>query len=335
MSSIYDWSLTASDNDDADSIINWLENQLPNTVNNSARAMMQRMAELLKDMGGAITATGTANAIVLTAASPFTILTDGLLVSFKAALSNTSATTTIAVNGLASKPIRKQGLGGDIAISPNDIRQNGIYRLVYSTAANSGTGAWMLQGSAGSFETGTKLLFQQTTAPTGWTKDTSNNDKALRVVSGSVGTGGSLAFTTVFTSQNVGATALLSTQIPPHAHNFSGTTGTESVAHTHTVSVTGVTSTDGDHTHVVGANYIGSGTSSNAGYITPSGLGATTSSNGAHSHTVSASGTSAVQSANHTHSITGTTDFTGGGGTHTHTLNLAVQYVDVIVATKD
>ena len=37
---IKSWSSTAADNDDADANINWLENQAPSTVNNSARAMM-------------------------------------------------------------------------------------------------------------------------------------------------------------------------------------------------------------------------------------------------------------------------------------------------------
>lgn len=40
MPDIRAWSTTAADNDDADATINWLENQLPSTVNNSARAMM-------------------------------------------------------------------------------------------------------------------------------------------------------------------------------------------------------------------------------------------------------------------------------------------------------
>ncbi|BCV03688.1 MAG: hypothetical protein CM15mV71_320 [Caudoviricetes sp.] len=39
-----------------------------------------------------------------------------------------------------------------------------------------------------------RMLFQQTSAPTGWTKDTSDtNNRALRVVSGSAGSGGSVA----------------------------------------------------------------------------------------------------------------------------------------------
>ena len=45
------------------------------------------------------------------------------------------------------------------------------------------------------------MLFQQTSAPTGWTKLTSSNDVALRVTSGTVGTGGSVAFETAFASK--------------------------------------------------------------------------------------------------------------------------------------
>jgi len=56
------------------------------------------------------------------------------------------------------------------------------------------------------FATGTTLLFQQTTAPNGWTKQTTHNDKALRVVSGTASTGGSVGFTTAFASQAVNGT---------------------------------------------------------------------------------------------------------------------------------
>lgn len=49
-----------------------------------------------------------------------------------------------------------------------------------------------------SFDVGTLMLFQQTSAPTGWTKQTTHNDKALRVVSGTASSGGSVAFSTLF-----------------------------------------------------------------------------------------------------------------------------------------
>ena len=53
------------------------------------------------------------------------------------------------------------------------------------------------------FPSGTAMLFAQTTAPTGWTKSTTHNDKALRVVSGTASSGGSVAFSSAFISQAV------------------------------------------------------------------------------------------------------------------------------------
>ena len=72
--------------------------------------------------------------------------------------------------------------------------------------------------SATAFASGTKMLFQQTAAPTGWTKVTSSNDVALRVVSGTVGSGGSVAFETAFASQSIPVTTLTTSQIPAHTH---------------------------------------------------------------------------------------------------------------------
>lgn len=65
---------------------------------------------------------------------------------------------------------------------------------------------------------GTRMLFHQTNAPNGWTKDVTHNDKALRVVSGAAGSGGSIDFTAAFVSGVVGATTLTIEQIPSHDH---------------------------------------------------------------------------------------------------------------------
>ena len=82
---------------------------------------------------------------------------------------------------------------------------------------------------AATFPAGTKLLFHQAAAPTGWTKQTTVNDAALRVVSGTTGggTGGSVAFSTLFAagkavtlSGNVGATTLTANQGPKHYHRM-------------------------------------------------------------------------------------------------------------------
>ena len=79
---------------------------------------------------------------------------------------------------------------------------------------------------------GTDSVFFQASAPTGWTKSTSYNDYALRVVSGSGGsTGGSTAFSSIFPtslrpvsqpgvpmSGSVGNHTLSAPQIAAHSH---------------------------------------------------------------------------------------------------------------------
>jgi hypothetical protein len=131
--------------------------------------------------------------------------------------------------------------------------------------------------------TGTAMLFVQTSAPTGWTKSTTHDNKALRVVSGSASSGGSVAFTTAFASQavagTVGNTTLTTAQIPSHTHQQTGGSAGLSAGSYFVASDNGAS----------GGNY---------------------------------------------------TQATGGGGSHTHTftgtaINLAVSYVDVIIATKD
>ena len=64
---------------------------------------------------------------------------------------------------------------------------------------------------------GTKMLFQQTAAPTGWTKDTTHNDKALRVVSGTASFGGADAFSAISTHATAAHT-LLESEMPSHTH---------------------------------------------------------------------------------------------------------------------
>lgn len=147
------------------------------------------------------------------------------------------------------------------------------------------------QNASGGFPATTAMVFKQTAAPTGWTKVLTNNDSALRVVTGAAGTGGSVAFTTAFASKAVtgtnaasGAYTLATADIPAHTHSWvypNRTLGTPGGA---------------------GPSVSGYG---NATYNTSGG----TPGGGSHSHPAAA--------------------FTGTA------INLAVTYVDVIVATKD
>lgn len=78
------------------------------------------------------------------------------------------------------------------------------------------------------FASGTKTIFNQTSAPIGWTKDTTFNNAALRVVNGSASSGGSTDFSSFFSSRTftsspfgapgVGSTSLSTPQIAPHGH---------------------------------------------------------------------------------------------------------------------
>ena len=67
--------------------------------------------------------------------------------------------------------------------------------------------------NAQAFPSGTKMLFQQTSAPTGWTKVTSGvNGRALRVTSGTAGSGGNVGFTSAFADRSLSANAGNATQ---------------------------------------------------------------------------------------------------------------------------
>jgi len=121
--------------------------------------------------------------------------------------------------------------------------------------------------------TGTLMLFQQTSAPTGWTKQTTHDNKALRVVSGTAGSGGSTAFTSVFTSRTpAGSVAvsnaaftLTTNEIPSHTHsytvsnlsNFGSPGGNVSVNMGGGGSNTGSAGGGGSHTHANTATFSG------------------------------------------------------------------------------
>ena len=157
--------------------------------------------------------------------------------------------------------------------------------------------------------TGTKMLFQQTAAPTGWTKDTTHDNKALRVVSGTASTGGTVDFTTVFSTSRdtstvtatgtVGNTTLTTAQIPNHDHVVRGDARSDTV----------------------GFGFAGNGSASLAN------LNVNTDYINSPSYTGILYGSGTGGGDSHNHSFTGTGHF--------HATNLNVQYVDLIIATKD
>ena len=158
--------------------------------------------------------------------------------------------------------------------------------------------------SATAFASGTKMIFQQTSAPTGWTKVTSSNDVALRVVSGTVGSGGTVAFETAFASQTPSQASGASVS------NHTLTRG-EMAAHTH--NLRGYSSGSiGGNSNMVFGNESGGFGSCNAG--------------GVHDQTGGSTNTDPVGNGAHNHNMTQATY---------NAIDLDVSYVDVIIATKD
>jgi hypothetical protein len=164
--------------------------------------------------------------------------------------------------------------------------------------------------------TGTKMMFVQTAAPTGWTKDTTHDNKALRVVSGTAGSSGSVAFTTAFAAQSVSG-SISSTTATNQAQTQGGTVGNTTLAisqipsHTHNAVFSNATGGN----NVFPQMRTGfSGNSPNASSNTGGG--------GAHDHSFTGSSHNHTQDS-HTHTFTGTQ------------IDLAVAYVDVIIASKD
>lgn len=148
------------------------------------------------------------------------------------------------------------------------------------------------------FASGTKMLFQQSTAPTGWTKDTTHDDKALRVVTGTAGSGGTNAFSTLdataagtvntSVSGSIGGTALSNSQLPNNWYWKSNTPGGDRLDN-HANSNYTARLPDWQTYRIQGGG-------------------------GTHTHSLS---------------LTATSTFTGSAN------GLDVQFVDVIIATKD
>ena len=156
---------------------------------------------------------------------------------------------------------------------------------------------------------GTKLMFQQSAAPTGWTKDTSHNDKTLRVVSGTAGTGGTNAFSSAFSYTPAGSVntsvsgtvanhTLSTAQIPAHGHSITGT---------YTV----------DNGSGGGGSFPHGSARSTPGRPIDNFL------------SITASNTGGGQAHNHGWSGSASSAFIGTA------VNFAPQYVDVIICTKD
>lgn len=150
----------------------------------------------------------------------------------------------------------------------------GVASQVLQTNGPAANPSWANRSTE--FDSGTVMVFQQSAAPTNWTKLTALNDYGLRVVSGAAGTTPGTPFSTVFAQTSVGNHTLTLSELASHSHTSPSTP-------------------------LFG----------NGGFNIASG-GATNANSGGIS----------IASA-------------GGDGPHSHSVQLALSYVDVILASKN
>jgi hypothetical protein len=227
-------------------------------------------------------------------------------------LYNNGTDVVNALNGIS--PV-SGGTGTNTLTANSAIIGNGTSPVTFVAPGSSGNvltsnGTNWTSAAAAAFDSGTVMLFAQTAAPTGWTKDSSNyNNSGLRVVTGSASTGGSVDFTTAFASQtptgsvsissvsgSAGATTLGIPTIPSHNHPGSRLNPSEGTTRT-------------GYNGNVYTTYPDFNTIPGSSNVAPEG------GSGSHTHPFS---------------------FSSGSGTFSgNAINLAVKYVDVIRATKN
>ena len=184
-------------------------------------------------------------------------------------------------------------------------------------ALSSGTGnlTWTTVTSEDFIPDGSVMAFFQASAPTGWTQVTTQNDKVLRVVSGTGGgTGGDWAMSAGETTSSHGGHVHAGAA---HSHNHNLSAGA------HTLSTSEMPSHS--HNNRIGSSVHWNNSVLNAinSYQNNSGRATeSTGGGGSHSHSLSGSISS------------GGSGDTGSAGSHTHTI-AAPQYIDVIICSKD
>ena len=206
-------------------------------------------------------------------------------------------------------------LPNDDGIANQFLQTDGNGVLTWATASSGGSG--------GDIPSGTKMVFYESSAPSGWTQYTSLNDYGLRVVSGTGGgTGGTVNFGSLFDSQTINVTSsgsvssetaggsvsanvhghnLTLSEMPQHRHAYTkvsnssaqdqrggGNNGTFTFNQGTTTAYTAYEGSGSPHDHNISANFYGS----------------------AHNHSISS--------------------LAGSG-----TLDLDLKYADVIICTKN
>lgn len=304
--SVYQWSLTASDNATADSGVNWQEGQSPSTINNSARAMMAAVKAGFNDLAGVSALGGAGDTFALSLSQPMTSLTNAV-VGFFATRNNTGA-VTLNVDGLGAKPLR---IVSGTALVANAIVSGTFYVCGYNPA----TSEWLIVGRQQAIANAELAPMANNTFKGNISgSSAAPSDVSLAAISALLGpaipTGGIIMWSGSIASVPTGwflcdgtnstpdlrnkfiigasadAAGIAKTSVTGSATQSGGSKDAIAVAHTHT----GTTTSNGAHSHNLTNVYPGPATYSGgaSAYVpwtgTVNGTAATTDSAGAHTH---------------------------------------------------
>jgi hypothetical protein len=184
-----------------------------------------------------------------------------------------------------------------------------------SIATTAFVQAAITAGATGGIPSGTKMLFAQPSAPVGWTLDTTHNDKALRVINttGGAASGGTNSWTSVMGQSNTGdhtlqlaemSAGIASAQVNSIAVYPAGSPSWNMEVSNYGYTAAGPGAMMTDPQYVIGKSLSGSPT------IT-------------YTNQSSANNNIGVYSSN------------TSGGAHNHPITMDIQYVNVIIASKN
>jgi hypothetical protein len=241
-------------------------------------------------------------------------------------------------------------IGPDGAVSVNSTQNTTklIAGSNISLSPTSGVGIVTISasggGGGGEFAAGTAIVFAQASAPVGWVQDTTDNDAALRLVSGTGGgAGGSQSFSSAFASYtpqggvNVSVSGLT---LSGASTNQATVTSSGNVSVSVAVQGAGLSESQmPSHTHQVPSVFCngqqsnprstGNGAGDGTRVSNPTGSG------GQHSHGASGNASFSGGSSSHSHNVSGSVSGNASGSfAGTATTQFTVRYRDVIICTK-
>ena len=145
---VADLDTTAANNSDFAGTDSTGTTGLVKNGDNILRTIGSMLKKWWNDLGAQVTVGGTANAITITSSSTYQSLASGIRILFKPSADNSGA-TTLNLDSLGVKAVRKISGGTDVALTAKDLLNGKRAELVYDSSANAAAGAWILLNAQG------------------------------------------------------------------------------------------------------------------------------------------------------------------------------------------